>query len=269
MPAVISNDRLELRADSLGYQAARVQLPSQPSNADTMVFYYKAWVEGWPVFTTESGTSYSWSPSGFFGLSFSESVSSLPRGIVGWMNPNSTVTGYGITRATYTDWNVPAGLQVSLFTFSNAGTFNNSFYYGSSATNATIISNTAGYPFATNAVVGTSAINVVLGVIKLQKVEANPSNISVSFGINWEGLSQSNYTTALTSTGTKWLINNSSVLERFNFRPNWNNPSLSSTITFPSWVVARWTSGVPGRNLVVDSLRVEYYNGTELVGTVG
>jgi hypothetical protein len=267
MPAVINNDRLELRADSLGYQAARVQLPAQPSTADTMVFYYKAWVEGWPVSTNEANTSYAWNGDAFFGLSFNGSVSANNGGIVGWTNQQGTTSaGNTISHTTYTSWRPSA---TTPFVFTNGGFNINALYYGSSTTSNFINTTYAGMPFPTNAVIGTSAVNSFLGIIKMQKVAANASNISISFGTNWEGLAQDNYTTALTSANTSWIVNNNAVQERSNFRPNWNSPSLSGTVVFPSWVVAKWVSGVPTRNLVIDSLRVEYYNGAELVGTVG
>lgn len=278
MPAVINNDRLELRADSLGYQAARVQLPAQPSTADTMVFYYKAWVEGWPASTNEANTSYAWNGDAFFGLSFNGSVSANNGGIVGWTNASDgTTAGCVLSYTTYLNtlfggppWRPTAVAPFTFYGNINVNSFARPFYYGASAVSVSYSApGVAALSFPSNAVIGTSAVNSFLGIIKMQKVAANGSNISISLGTNWEGLAQDNYTTALTSANTAWIFNNISVQERSNFRPNWNSPSLSGTIVFPSWVVCKWVSGVPTRNLVIDSLRVEYYNGAELVGTVG
>lgn len=271
MPAIINNNRLEFQADGLGYQAARVQLPNHPADASLMVFYYKGWVEGWPENTNEANISYAWNSDVFFGLSFNGSVSANNGGIVGWTNfdYNSVVGGVDVC-TTYSTWKSTLG-EVAPFTFYGGinTNFARQFYYGSSnASDNYSAPGIAALSFPSNAVIGTSAVNNFLGVIKMQKSAVNSSNITIGFGTNWEGLSQNNYAVALTSTNTNWIFDDVAVQERTNFRPNWNTPSLSSTVMFPSWVVCKWASGVLGRKLVIDSITIEYYRDEELISVV-
>ena len=140
MPAVINQNKIELQPDNLGYQAARVNLPTQPSNADTMVFYYRVYVDGWPngQYMTENISNYGWNKDFYFGLSFSDSVAANNGGIVGWANVgngnelgNSWIQGTQPVRFASFFGNNTIPLSASGQYFTPSGSDGDYFYYGS------------------------------------------------------------------------------------------------------------------------------------------
>ena len=275
MPAIIISNQLQLQPNNIGYQGARFQLPPQPVNAETMVFYYKAYGEGFPLGNDylEDGSGYSWNKESMFGLSFSGSLSANNGGIVGWTgreNPNNI---YRIRRNVFNS-NFISNSNISLSANGQHMTFGNEsayFYYGHQ-TKSNFITSFGLYGVGvfcptTNGIGLTGAANF-LGIIKIQKNTSNANQISISVGNNWEGFSVENFASALSSSKTNWEMFNYAQPETTNFRPYSTTPTLSNTIFFPSWIVAKWPSGIVGRNLVITNIKVEYYSQETLITIV-
>lgn len=269
MGALISSNTLRLEPDGLSYQTARVQIPTAPSDANTMVFYYKAYFDtivinqGGGEFT-ESGLSYSWNKDAMFGLSFTGTVSANMGGLLGFSNG---ANNNNIIRVRQPADYVPFGNNSGYSAIVPAG-FNQmgEFYYGAGKANQfndyhTIGNNlySAGLLGPSTHFIGLSGAQKYLGIIKVSKNQNNPQNIVMSYGNNWQNLPVSEFSTALTSLSSNWAFQNIDRSETVNFRPNHANPALANTINFPTWVVAKWPSGVLGRNFVVTDIKIEYY----------
>jgi hypothetical protein len=275
MPATITSNQLQLQPDSLGYQGARYQLPAQPTNAETMVFYYKAYGDGFPVGDDyfEDGPGYGWNKESVFGLSFNGSLTANNGGVVGWANTDDPNRICRVRRNAFQPQFI-SNSRISLsasgqhISFGNEGAY---FYYGSTNKGQRITSLSqygVGKFCPTTTGIGLTGAADFLGIIKVQKNISNPSQISISVGNNWEGLSTNNFATALSSSKTNWDLFNYAQVETTNFRPYSTNPALSNTIFFPSWIVAKWPSGIVGRNLVVTNIKVEYYSKETLITIV-
>lgn len=89
-------------------------------------------------------------------------------------------------------------------------------------------------------------------------------SIKVDIGYNLEGLDADTAVQALTSTETCWLPAGSTspdsmvVQETSNWRPD------EDTIRFPEYALWKFCSGVSGRKLVVEWMRIDYYHYNEL-----
>jgi len=263
MPAIINNNALELVGDNLGYQAARVQLPSPPTDADTMIFYYKAYVDKIPADIFSESSPNGWDKAAFFGMSFDNTISTTNNQLVGYSNiSNPNTCAYASFRGKYAEWN--PNDTTAAFGFDG----NWRFRYGNTNSNNYI----AG-PFSYGAVcpcAGTNSEDLqtakkYLHIIRINKDVNNAQNISLSLGFNWENLSVDDFGTALTSISSVWAFKDYSISETTSFRTNWNNLSLSGTINFPSWIVAKFPSPTIGRKLVVTDIKIEYYRDEELI----
>jgi hypothetical protein len=262
MGAIISSNTLRLEPDGLSYQTGRIQLSAAPTTANTMVFYYKAYVNTMAESILEDGTNYAWNNDAFFGLSFNGSVSANVGGIVGFSNSNQTNVGTSTSQQNWSGyWFGKNSGYTSMVGFTmgyNGGSYNlfsyghpsSVVYYSTPTWGSIMCMSTRG--------IGLSA-QKYLGIIKIGKNDADTSKVTLSYGCNWEGLSAQDFTSALTSTNTAWSFENASLVETTNFRPNNSNPLLSNTINFPTWVVVKWPSAVVGRNLVITDIKVEYY----------
>lgn len=260
MPATINNNSLELVGDSLGYQAARVQLPAQPTDADSMVFYYKAYVDRIPASTNENSSN-SWDKNAFFGLSFNGTISGANTGLVGYSNiDNTNSASHSGSRQLNASWNpndiiAPSSFDGGIwrFRYANPSYISGSFNVGIACPNT----GPTGADLAT--------AQKYLHIIKINKDANDAQRISLNVGFNWENLSVDTFNRALTSTSTIWAMKDYPIAETTNFRTNWNNPSLSSTINFPSWVVSKWTTPTVDRKFVVTNIKIEYYKNEELI----
>lgn len=263
MGALISSNTLRLEPDGLSYQTAKVQLPVAPSAANTMVFYYKAYVNEWPENTVENGSTYAWNNDAFFGLSFNDTVSANVGGIVGFTNTNQSEVGGSLSKSNWSSYffHINSGFSQTVpFSVSYNGASYNLFSYGHPLSTTT---HNVGFPNAimclsTNTI-GLTGAQKRLGIIKIAKNTDDPQKVVFSYGNNYEGLSAQSFSFALTSNLTTWAFQNISLQETGNFRPNYLNPNQSNTINFPRWIVAKWPSAVIGRNLVITDIKVEYY----------
>lgn len=266
MGAIISSNTLRLEPDSISYQTGKVQIPEAPSDANTMIFYYKAYFDTTPeignAITTEDGTSYAWNNDSFFGLSFSGTVSANVGGIVGFTNgtennvfrAENPSNRHFNRNSNYTSV-IPCGFQNAVGRFYFGSTVNGYLegsgegfgYYGS-------------YICPSTQRIGLSGAKTYLGFIQIAKNSSDPQRVVISYGNNWENLSNSNFSTAISSISSNWSFKYSSQIETINFRPNHANPALANTINFPRWIVTKWPSAVLGRNFVVTDIKVEYYS---------
>lgn len=263
MGALISSNTLRLEPDGLSYQTARVQIPPAPSATNTMVFYYKAYVNEWPENTFENGSSYAWNNDAFFGLSFNGTVSANVGGIVGFTNTNQPEVGATLSKYDWSSYffhkNSGFSQTVPFALGYNSGNYN-IFSYGH-ALSTTVYS--AGFPnsimcLSTNTI-GLTGAQKHLGIIKIGKHPDDTQRIVLSYGNNYQGVSSQNFSIALSSSLTNWAFQNISLQETTNFRSNFSNPELANTINFPKWIVAKWPSAVVGRNFVVTDIKIEYY----------
>jgi hypothetical protein len=258
MPASIINNTIKLQPDNLGYQAFRIPL-SQQSGAETIVLYYKGYVDNTPSNTSEDGTNYGWNNDAFFGLSFNGTLSANTGGIVGWSNGNDV------------NWVAnPPSISTHAPFSTNSGysqmvpcTFDNINYISNGSTNPSSSSRSGGgvysgafCPTTTN--IFLSGARKFLGILKVAKHPTNTQQIVISYGVNWENMNSSNFGSALTSTSTTWITQSLAVTETTNYRSNYLN-ALSSTINMPNWIVGKWPSVVVGREFVLTDLKVEYY----------
>jgi hypothetical protein len=269
MGAIISSNTLRLEPDGLSFQTGKVQLPLAPSNANTMVFYYKAYFENVVINAfggefTENGSAYSWNTDTTFGLSFTGTVSSHIGGLLGFANGANPPN---IIRVRQPADYVPFGNNSGYSQIVPVG-FQNmiEFYYGPEKNNQftshhTIGNNNylAGLLGPSTHIIGLSGAQKYLGMIKVSKNQNNSQNIVMSMGNNWENMPASSFSSALTSLSSNWAFRDVNRPETVNFRPNHANPALSNTINFPRWVVAKWPSAVLGRNFVITDIKVEYY----------
>ena len=269
MPSLISSNTLRLQPDNLTAQTARVQLPAQPAGANTMVFYYKAYME---ISTTnnpeyEDGTSYAWGNDAFFGLSFSGTVSSNTGGIAGFSNGTEGWVLFVRAAGSHSPFAAGSGYSsVSPVCFgSNMGFF----YYGPSGQiiNSSNTNFGGGQFCPTTQNIGVEGAQKYLGIVQIARHQEDNARVIFSYGNNWENLAAADFRNALSSPLSNWAFRNVSVLETTNFRPNHRagldnslDPALRSTITFPRWIVARWPSAIVGRNLVLTDIKVEYYD---------
>jgi|688.fasta_scaffold184996_4 hypothetical protein len=261
MPATINNNALELVGDNLGYQAARVELPPQPTDADAIIFYYKAYVDKIPVGPYSETSSNSWDKNAFFGLSFDGTINGVNTGLVGYSNiDNINRASYSGSRQLNPTWN-PNDI-ISPYSF-DGGIWR--FRYGNPSFiaggfNVGVVCPNTG---PTGADLATA--EKYLHIIRINKDVNDAQRISLSIGFNWENLSVNDFSKALTSTSTIWALSDYTVNETTNFRTNWNNPSLSGTINFPSWIVSKWTTPTVDRKFVVTNIKIEYYRQEELI----
>lgn len=259
MPATIINNILELQPDTLGYQAFKIPLSAAPENTTTMVFYYKAYVDNLTSSTNEDGTSYPWNNDAFFGLSFTGVISANTGGIVGWTNSNSNYVVYSPSAGAYTPLLINS--EYSQFIPVAFDTSTSSISYGHpTVTTRASIGSYCGYFCPTTNIINLSGAKKFLGILKISKNPENAQQIIMSYGINWENMSSANFSNALASLSTNWISLGSAQTETTYFRPNHANPLLSNTINFPSWIVGKWSSSKPGRELVITDMKVEYYN---------
>lgn len=259
MPAKINNNILELQPDNIGYQAFRIPIPApQVPNPSSMVFYYKAYLNDSITTNTTEDTTYSWNRNSFFGLSFTGVTSANTGGIVGWTNSNATQVLISGSLSNYTNFNTisPYSQIVPIRFFGNS---TNLSYGSPNITTTTIMGNNAAYFCPATNSIGVSGAKTFLGILKIGKHATNAQQVTISHGTNWENLSSSNFSSALTSLSTNWTTLANTVTETTNFRSNYLNPSLSGTINFPSWIVGKWSSGIPSRKLIITDLKVEYY----------
>lgn len=264
MATIISSNVLRLQPDNLTYQAARVQLPDQPANAQTMVMYYKAYLEiaaNNPDF--EYTDSFAWGRHAFFGLSFSGTVSQNTGGIVGFSSASDTYIRVQGLASSFPIFLGSSGYsQVSPVSFGQ----NDTFGFGAAVTGRFSAHNNsqffAGQAFPTTQGIGVDGAKKYLGIIQVAKHSEDVQRVILSYGNNWQNLTSANFSSALSSSLTNWAFRNVSQVETTNFRPNHANAdvALRSTITFPRWIVARWPSGIVGRNFVITDIKVEYYD---------
>jgi hypothetical protein len=258
MPATINNNILELQPDNIGYQAFRIPL-SAVSNASTMVFYYKAYVDNTPNNINEDSGSYGWNNDAFFGLSFNGVLSANIGGIVGWTNSTNNTVVFTQSLANYSPLNNFSGYSQFVPVCFDTSTNVVSYGHPTITTRASLPSN-AGYFCPSTTTIGVSGAQRFLGILKVAKHPTNTQQIIISYGTNWENMPASSFSSALSSLSTNWLTYGSAQTETTNFRPNNANPLLSDTINFPTWIVGKWPSTVSGRELVISDMKVEYYN---------
>jgi hypothetical protein len=258
MPATIKNNTIELQPDNVGYQAFRIPI-SQPQKAETMVFYYKAYVDNMPASINEDGTNYGWNNDSFFGLSFSGTVSANTGNIVGWSNGNdvNTVASTGSLQAN-TPFSTNSGYSQML-----PFTFDNSFYMSNGNSSPASNIRSGGIHYG-NFCPSTNFINLsgaqkFLGILKVSKHPTNTQQIVLSYGVNWENMTSENFSTSLLSISTTWIIQSLAVTETTRFRSNHLNPLSANTINMPNWIVGKWASSVSGRKFVISDMKVEYY----------
>jgi len=267
MGALISSNTLRLEPDGLSFQTGKVQLPLAPSNANTMVFYYKAYFEnivlnigGGEII--EDATNYAWNNDAFFGLSFSGTVSANTGGILGFTN----ITENNILRARQPGNYIPFGNNSGYLAIIPCALLGDAsrFSYGPNNNGESTISVAnnsflGGQLAPSTHFIGLSGAKKYLGIIKVAKHEENSQNIVISYGNNWENMPASSFSSAISSLSSNWAFQNINVRETVNFRPNHANPALSNTINFPRWIVAKWPSAVLDRNFVVTDVKIEYY----------
>lgn len=258
MPAIINNNTIELQPDNVGYQAFRIPI-SQPPKAETMVFYYKAYVDTIPASISEDGTNYGWNNDAFFGLSFSGTLSANTGGITGWSNGNdiNAVAFTGTLNASTPFSNNSGYSQMLPFTYDNSFYMSNG--NSSPASNTRSGGNQYGYFCPSTNFINLSGAKKFLGILKVAKHPTNTQQIVLSYGVNWENMTNENFSTSLTSLSTNWIIQSLPVTETTKFRSNYLNPLSANTINMPNWVVGKWTSSVAGRKMVITDIKVEYY----------
>lgn len=249
MPAIISDTSILLQPDNIGYQAFRIPLAAAPAGAVTMVFYYKAYVNGIGQNVAEDGGSYGWNNDAFFGLSFSGNVAANTGGIVGWSNTTATTILRTQGRTTGTIY-ANSGLNATPLFFGDNSLF---FSFGSQAGTGVNLQNGA-YCFPTTDPIGAVEAGKFLGIVKISRQDNNANNIVLSYGVNWENRALADFPGALSAAATNWIFSNQAVAETTNFRPG-------GAMNFPRWIVGKWPSGVIGCTLTITALRVEYYNG--------
>jgi hypothetical protein len=250
MPAIINETSILLQPDNIGYQALKIPLAQQPAGAATMVFYYKGYVDV-AQNITEDGSSYGWNNDAFFGLSFSGDVSANTGGIVGFTNRAETTV---LRSLSLGNWALFTGSGYASATPVFFGTYSNYFHYGHPTPGNALSLGNGAFCFPSTASIGVSGAEKFLGIIKISKQDDNAQNIVLSYGVNWEGRAASDFSGALTATETNWIFSNATATETTNFR-------TAGAINFPRWIVAKWPSGVLGRTLTLNAMRVEYYNG--------
>lgn len=263
MPSLISSNTLRLEPDNLAAQSARVQLPDRPAGANTMVFYYKAYMEFFAANNPqgEDGSSYAWGANAFFGLSFSGSVSSN-TGVVGFSNGDSPWVMQVFGPQQYAPFSNGSGY--SSVEIVNFGAISTNFYHGPAKQAFSMGNqNFGGGRFCpTTRDIGVVGAKKYLGIIQIARHQENVQQVVFSYGNNWENLAVENFRNALSSTLSNWAFRNVAVNETTNFRPNHasSDPALRSTINFPGWIVMRWPTAIVGRNLVITDIKVEYYD---------
>jgi len=252
MPAIISDTSILLQPDNIGYQAFRIPLAAAPAGAVTMVFYYKAYVDGVGQNVHEDGGSYGWNNDAFFGLSFSGNVAANTGGIVGWSNTtgNTILRTQGRTTGTIYAHFANSGLNATPLYFGDDNRF---FAYGSQIGTGVLPTN-GGFCFPTTDPIGAEEAGKFLGIVKISRQDNNTQNIVLSYGVNWENRALADFPGALSAAATNWIFSNQALAETVNFRPG-------GAMNFPGWIVGKWPSGVIGRTLTITALRVEYYNG--------
>lgn len=262
MASLISSNTLRLEPDNLTAQTARVQLPAQPAGANTMVFYYKAYMEvaaNNPQL--EDGSSYAWGMNAFFGLSFNGSVSSN-MGVVGFSNGDSAWVMQVLAPQQYAPF--ANGSGYSSVSTVNIGGGASTFYHGPARQSFSRDNhNFGGGRFCpTTQAIGVEGAKKYLGIIQIARHQENVQQVVFSYGNNWENLAAANFRNALGSNLSNWAFQNVAVNETTNFRPNHASADLAlrNTINFPGWIVVRWPTAIVGRNLVITDIKVEYYD---------
>lgn len=243
MSALISDGRLLLSATGTGYATGKRALPAAPAAADTLVFFFRAFAEG---FAANESAAYGWDNAGCLGLSFNGTFPTYDASVA--LNAKTGFVGlvHASTAAAtaHTLETAPATWGGDTLKFGTAA-----FALGkATAPNVALagsLTQAARLPH------GATHGAQFTGVWVFRK--APSQQIVVSTGRNFESLALENISQALTSTATVWDIVNEAATESSNWRPS------EGVIAFPGYVLAKFTGGVAGTRLVLDHFKTEYW----------
>lgn len=242
MSALISDGRLLLSATGSGFATGKRALPAAPAAADALVFYFRAFLEG---FAADESSTYGWDNAGCVGLSFNgtfpeynATALNAKTGFVGLVHASASAAVVHDLETAPATW---AGDTVKFGT--------PQFTLGkSTAPNIALagsLTNAARLPH------GATLGATYTGVWVFRK--APSQQIVVSLGRNFESLALENISNALTSEETVWDIENEAATESTNWRPS------EGVIAFPSYVLAKFTGGVAGCRMVLDHFKLDYW----------
>ena len=308
MSTYITNNKVVLQADGLGYQAAKYQLTPAPSGTNTMVFAYRAYANN---ITQSERIQHGFDPTFCFGLSFDGSFPSFNynANFFGICAPNAfggQVYGSPITPANQTSLNYAnSGMTWNngdMYTFwqQNSG-YNNQdvpvilfkrgdgqygnygddvvFYYGTSASNTS--QNWGGtqwtggpnnYPGASPASLcfpAASAYGTAFtGFFIIQKDATTATNIVYSVGVNMNNVPLNSLATAVIDPLTHYSGTPNTGFNQSVISETTNFRDLSGGMHFPQYVVVKWPSGIPGTQFIIEGFQVLYSSETTPITSI-
>lgn len=241
MSASITNNQIVLEATGAGFQQGRIPLPIAPEGSDMMAFFFRYHYDTYVA--DEGPTDYGWDAADCFGLSFDGVVptEAIKSNFFGWINDNaSSIFNF---EAAWAEFNGEDAVN-------GAGDHNlydgEGNILGDAVNQASRFSEGIAKP--ANPTVGAK----YTGVWIIKKDDADLANINISIGGNFESLAD--LADARTSAATIFGdLNNPIVVGTSG---NWRS---GGGMTFPSWVIINYTSGVNGRKFILDSYKAEYY----------
>ena len=254
----VANNVVTLSSDGIGYDEGVLTIANPVSSCQTWVFYGRWWVD------SISSTSYDgnyhffpWDKRHFLCFSYTSEFSATFR---------TTVFGLADSAMSYpTPGNVTTYLSYgNLLSGSNSSTnklpissiSNNqppSFFIGSGESNYT--NSLGSYIPATYTPYTSSAGYLLTHVWKVDSV-AGTKGVNVSVGINWENLSFSNITNALTSANTYWQYQNTNFI---NMLSTWKPGSITNQIIPPPYFMVRFPDIIARTVFKMSQFKVQYW----------
>ena len=251
MAATITNSKVYLTADGLGWQAVRAPLPAAPVGTTGLLFVYRAYFDSFSGGTTDNLTT-GWNHTWAFGLTFGSTMPSY----------NSRANFFGVANLTDTNLNLRQYTPTSNYygtnqpatTYLTQGNQWSRFYPGSTSSFADNTdtgtywgAQTPTY-FPSNPTTGQQ----YTGIWIIKKSEIS-DRIMVSAGYNMESLDRTNLMAALSSTNTVWTNSDQEMIETTNWR-------VGGNMNFPSYFIAKMPSPTIGKQFIIDKIDLRYYN---------